>query len=354
MRLGRASRFDSGDLFMDNEQLVVPHKKLLMLSQNILVKAGVPDADAKIVAEILVHANLRGVDSHGVLRLPHYIKRIKAGSINASPDIKIEDTGPSTAMVDGDDGLGHLVARVAMEKAITLARQKGVGMVGAINSSHCGALSYYVQQAARASLIGLAMVNTDKAVAPYGGREAFFGTNPIAFGFPTANGEPVIIDMATSSIAYGQVINAAKKNNCLPDNCALDAQGNPTTNPHDYHVLLPFGAYKGYALAMVVDIFAGILTGSPFGPEVPKMYGNYEKKRKLGHYFTAIDMSRFTDREQFLANMDILIKAIGEVPPSKGFERVMVPGEPEATTEKTRRRQGIPILPEDYNYLTSG
>lgn len=339
---------------MNNEQMVISHEKLLDLSRDKLVNAGVPDPDAKIVAEILVHANLRGVDSHGVLRLAHYIKRLKAGSINIRPKLKINDTGPCTAMVDGDDGLGHLVARAAMEKAIDLARQNGVGMVGAINSSHCGALSYYVQQAASASMIGLAMVNTDKAVAPYGGKEAFFGTNPIAFGFPTAAGEPVIIDMATSSIAYGQVINAAKKDTCLPENCALDAQGNPTTNPHDYHVLLPFGAYKGYALAMVVDIFAGILTGSPFGPEVPKMYGSYDQKRKLGHFFTAIDTSRFTDPEQFLGSMDNLVKAIGNVPPAVGFDQVMVPGEPEAQTEKVRRKQGIPLLPEDYNYLTNG
>ncbi len=331
----------------------VDHEQLREWCVAKFAQVGVGENHAGIAADVLIHANLRGVDSHGVLRMEHYVRKLKHRGINPDPHLKVTNSGLATATVDGDDGLGHVVAKQAMSVAINLARRNGVGVVSAVNSSHCGALSYFVEMAAREGMIGIAMTNTDKMVVPFGGSSAYFGTNPIAFGFPAGNRPPILLDMATSSVAYGKVLEAIHLGKSIPSDWAVDSTGHPTTDPQQVAALLPFGGPKGYGLGLVVDIFAGILTGSSFGPYVGKMYGDDPgERRKLGHFVCAIDVSRSTSRDSFERDMERMMDDLHDMPPAPGFNQVMLPGEPEALREKQRREQGIPISEELYAYLS--
>jgi len=332
--------------------IVVEYKKLKELCSNKLQEAGVPADHADIVANVLVHADSRGVSSHGVLRTEHYVKRVKEGGINVNPNFSIKESGPVTAIFNGDDGFGHVVSKHAMDHAIMLAQKNGVGMVGVINSSHCGALSYFVNQAAQTNLIGMAMTHTDKLVVPFGGAEPFFGTNPIAYGFPAKKNKPIILDMATSNAALGKILHAREKGKEIPKDWGVDKNGNPSSNPNDVVSLLPFGGPKGYGLAMVVDILSGIMTGSAFGPHINPMYGDYNKMRKLGHFYCVINPAMFTDQTTFLESIDDMIHEIHKIQPVEGFNRVMVPGEPEQLREEESIQNGVSIPETVYEYLT--
>src|SRR5690606_2008425 len=316
-----------------------------------LVSAGVSEEQAAKIADILIHADLRGVNSHGALRTEHYMKRLKAGGINPTPDISFNKTGPVTGVVDGDDGFGHVVADIAMDHAIEMAKENGVGMVTAMNSSHCGALSYFVQEATEQQLIGIAMTHTDKIVVPFGGRESFLGTNPIAYGVPAKTEKPFILDMATSNVALGKILQHKEEGKAIPEGWGVDKNGATVTDPAEVVSLMPFGGPKGSGLSMIVDIFSGLLAGMAFGPHINPMYEELEKKRKLGHYFCAINPSFFTDSEIFLEQMDKMIQEIREVPAAEGFSRVLVPGEIEQENEERNRKQGVQIAATTYEYL---
>lgn len=331
--------------------VIVSYDQLRELCRNKLTQVGVNPEQAEVVADVLVHADLRGVHSHGVLRTEHYVKRIKEGGINPNANITVKDTGPASAIVDGDDGFGHVIAKKAMEYAIELAKKSGIGMVGIVNSSHCGALSYFVNQAAEENLIGMAMTHTDKVVVPFGGAKPFFGTNPIAYGFPAKQNKPVILDMATSNVAFGKVLHAREAGKPIPEDWGVDENGVPSTDPHQVNALLPFAGAKGYGMAMVVEVFSGLLVGAAYGPHVVPMYGDYNKKRKLGHFVCAINPAMFTDPQVFLENMDSMISEIHETQPAAGFDRVIVPGEPEQLREEERLEKGIPVTETVYNYL---
>ncbi|MBM7573584.1 ureidoglycolate dehydrogenase [Aquibacillus albus] len=333
--------------------VIVAHEELKQLVVKKLTEAGLNENNASVVADVLVHADLRGVSSHGVLRTEHYVKRIKEGGLNPNPSFNVKETGPSSAIFDGDDGMGHAITKEAMDKAIEIADKNGIGMVGVVNSSHCGALSYFVQQAAEKNMIGITMTHTDKVVVPFGGAKPFFGTNPIAFGFPANENKPVILDMATSNVAFGKVLHAREAGNEVPADWGVDENGTPTTDPNKVSALLPFAGPKGYGLAMVVDVLSGILTGSAFGPHINPMYDEYGKMRKLGHFVCAVNPGIFSDREGFLSNIDQMINEIHESQPAQGFNKVMVPGEPEQLREADRLKEGIPVTETVYNYLTT-
>lgn len=307
--------------------------------------------EAESIADVLVHANLRGVDSHGVLRLEHYINRVKKGGINTSSKPTIKQTSHSTAIYDGDHGFGHHISKKAMEEAINISLDQGIGAVGVKNSSHCGALSYYVKQAVDEKLIGLAMTHTDSIVVPYGAAEPYFGTNPIAFGFPTKKENPIILDLATSNVAFGKILHAKELGQEIPIDWGVDQSGNATNNPEQVKYLTPFGGAKGYGLGMVVEIFSGLLTGSAFGPHVKEMYGNYNTMRELGHFFLVINPAKFILIDEFLDSMDKMIREIHALRPRKGFSKVLVPGEPENIIEEKRLSEGIPLPDSVWEYL---
>lgn len=332
-------------------EVLVSHERLKDLVINKFLKVGVREEEADAVADVLVHANLRGVDSHGVLRTEHYVKRIIHGGLNIRSNPTLEKTSNTTALYDGDNGFGHYLSKKAMEFAIKTAKQQGIGVIGVKKSSHCGALSYFVKQAIDEKLIGIAMTHTDTIVVPFGAAEPYFGTNPIAFGFPSKNEKPIILDLATSNVAFGKILNAREYGKEIPNNWGVDKEGNPTTDPNDVSYLLPFGGAKGYGFGMVVDIFCGIMTGSFFGPHITKMYDDYHKMRELGHFFMVIDPSRFIPMDAFLENIDRMVQEIHTLKPAKDFEKVLVPGEPEAITEAKRMVEGIPLPSSIWEYL---
>jgi len=315
--------------------VLVPHDRLISFTAACLEKLGLASADARLVAETLVAANLRGVDSHGVVRLPHYATRLRNGSVKARPNITARRNGPSAAVVEGDAGMGQLVAARAMQEAISLARESGVGAVTARNSSHCGACAWFVEMAVREGMIGVALTHTDPIMVPPGMKRIFLGSNPIAFGAPGAR-EPVIIDMSTTHVAWGKVLVARQEGKSIPPDWGVDKDGKPTTDPHQVVGLAPTGGHKGYALAAMVEILCAQLAGVPFGLHVTKMYGELDKPRNLGHFMLALDLSRFTDPAAFRAQIAAFI---GEAHAEGG----LAPGDPERMNAEKRRREGIEL-----------
>ncbi|MFJ7753787.1 ureidoglycolate dehydrogenase [Peribacillus muralis] len=317
-----------------------------------LAKAGLKEESAVKVAEVVVHADLRNVNSHGVLRTEHYVNRIKAGGINLDAQVSFEKTGPVTGVVDGDDGFGHVIGEEAMKHAIEMARNNGVGMVTVFNSTHCGALSYFVQKATDAKLIGIAMSHTDKIVVPFGGKTSFLGTNPFAYGVPAKQKKPFILDMATSHAALGKILQAREEGNEIPEGWGVDENGAAVTDPNKVASLSPFGGPKGYGLSVIVDVFSGLLAGAAFGPHIGKMYEDLDKKRKLGHYFCVINPSYFTNPDVFLEQMDRMMEGLQQVEPAPGFDRVYIPGEIEQINEEKNLKEGITIASTVYEFLT--
>jgi ureidoglycolate dehydrogenase (NAD+) len=315
--------------------VLVPHDRLISFTAACLEKLGLERADARLVAETLVAANLRGVDSHGVVRLPHYATRLRNGSVKARPNITARRSGPSAAVVEGDAGMGQLVAARAMHEAISLAKENGVGAVVARNSSHCGACAWFVEMAVREGMIGVALTHTDPIMVPPGMKRIFLGSNPIAFGAPGAR-EPVIIDMSTTHVAWGKVLVARQAGTTIPPDWGVDKDGKPTTDPHQVVGLAPTGGHKGYALAAMVEILCAQLAGVPFGLHVTKMYGELDKPRNLGHFMLALDLSRFTDPAAFRAQIAAFI---GEAHAEGG----LAPGDPERMNAEKRRREGIEL-----------
>lgn len=321
------------------------------MTRKVFEKHGLSEEISETIADVLVHANLRGVDSHGVLRVEHYIKRMKEGGINLNPELQETESTSSTGTLDGDNGFGHFISKKAMKSAISKAKEGGIGAVAVKNSSHCGALSYFVSQATEQNLIGVAMTHADKIVVPFGGAEPFLGTNPIAFGFPAGEEEPVILDFATSTVALGKVLNAKEQGATIPSGWGVDENGNDTNTPDEVAALTPFGGPKGYGLAMVVEIFTALLTGSAFGPHISKMYGDYDKNRELGHFFMAIDPDKFVAVDTFTSRLDQMIMELREASPAENVERIYVPGEIEMMNAKEREDKGIPISDAIIQYL---
>lgn len=323
----------------------ISHEKLTGFAAACLEKLGLAAPDARLVAETLVAANLRGVDSHGIVRLPHYATRLRNGTVKARPEIRVSRTGPSAAVVEGDAGMGQLVAARAMQEAIALAKESGVGAVAARNSSHCGACAWFVEMAVKAGMIGIALTHTDSIMVPPGMKSIFLGSNPIAFGAPGGTEPPIIIDMSTTHAAWGKVIVARQEGKPIPPDWALDSDGKPTTDATRAVGLAPTGGHKGFALALMIEVLCAQLTGSPFGPHVTKMYGELEKPRRLGHFMLALDVGRFTDATGFRAQIDALAQEIRTQAPADPNRPPLAPGDPERLCTQQRMRNGIPLGP---------
>ena len=320
---------------------------------DLLQKANIPPKDADLIAESLVRANLRGVDSHGVARLAIYIERLNKKLVNPEPQIAILQETPAMALLDGDNGSGQVVAGWAMELVMTKARESGVALVGIRNSTHFGATAFFSMKALEQDMIGMVLANSYATVAPWGSRAPYFGTNPLSVAIPTGRELPVVLDMATSVAAWGKIILAAQKGEPIPMGWAIDADGEVTTDATRalQGALVPFGGPKGSGISLVIDVLVGILTGANCGPNVGDLYNNLERPQNVGQMMGAVDIRRFIDVNEFKSRMDAMIREIKALPRAKGVNEVFLPGELEVRNQQRREKEGIPLPPATVNEL---
>ncbi|MFA7566319.1 MAG: Ldh family oxidoreductase, partial [Alkalispirochaeta sp.] len=283
---------------MSDEMVTVQKDELEKMVVRRLTEVGMSQADAQVVADVLVFADLRGTHSHGVLRVEHYANRVKKGGMNLTPDLTIKQIKPSVALIDADGGIGHVAARKATQHAIDTARQHGIGLVGVQNSSHCGALAYYIDMAMQQKMMAMVTANTDAVVVPFGGRKPFFGTNPFAFGIPGEK-DAMLLDMATSEVAFGKIFYAREKKMAIPEGWAVTKDGEPTTDADAAFSLFPFGGHKGYGINMMVEALTGLLVGGVYGTYVKPMYGELDSYRNLSSFHLVIDPTLFIGEQVY-------------------------------------------------------
>jgi ureidoglycolate dehydrogenase (NAD+) len=331
--------------------IAVPAEALRNYAQCVLRKAGIQEKDAYLIADTLVEANLRGVDTHGILRLPlYYLPRIKKGLINTKPNYSIFKKSHSIALMDADDGPGQVAAFHAMQLAMEIAKNSGVGLVAIKNSSHFGMAAYFAMEALKGDMIGIAMTQADSRVAPFGTSKAYLGTNPLAIAIPAEKHFPIVLDMATSITSMGSIILAAMEERKIPEGVAIDEGGNVTTDPRKVAALLPIGGPKGSGLAIVIDVLCGILTGLNFGKHIHRG-DDFSKPEKLGHLVGAIQVASFRDPAEFKHEVDQMIFEIKSLPPAPGVNEILLPGEKEFKTRAERLKKGIPIPQELFEKL---
>jgi L-2-hydroxycarboxylate dehydrogenase (NAD+) len=309
---------------------------------------GVPRADAARIGALMARADLSGADGHGVFRLPQYIRRIKAGAVNVKPNIRIERETAATALVDGDNGMGHLVMSYATETAIAKAKSAGVAWVGVRMSNHAGPASLYASMPIEHGLIGLYMaVGNANHLPPWGGIDMLLSTNPIAIGVPAAEEQAVVLDMATTVAAYGKVKTKAQRGEMMPEGWMIDRQGKPLTDPKrsDEGFLLPIGGYKGYGLALMFGLLAGTLNGAAMGKEVIDFNADDTSVTNTGHCMVVVDPAALGDPAEFRSNVDTVVRDLRASKRLPGVERVWLPGEQSAIKRAERGANGIPVPP---------
>ena len=321
---------------------------------SVLDRWGTPPAIADLTADLMVQTDLRGVDSHGVGMLPRYLEWYRAGFIRPAAEPRVErDEGP-TALIDANQAFGHYASTLAMELCLAKARAHGVGFAAVHNSNHFGAAANYSMMALRHDMVGISMTNGPWAsVVPTFGRQALLATNPLSVAVPGGTGAPYVLDMATSTVAIGKLSVASRWARPIPEGWALDAEGQPTTDPTvalASRLLTPLGgtreggSHKGYGLAVMVEILAGVLSGAVY-PEAQRRNPAEASRANVGHFFGAIDIARFRPIETFKADIDDLLQMLRNAPRVDGQERIYVAGEPEWECAERRRREGVPLAP---------
>src|SRR5215203_4884132 len=313
-------------------------------ARSLLQAHGVPPEDSAIIAGCLVSADLRGVDTHGLCRLPIYLERVRAGLINPKPNLVPKRVTAVAASLDGENGFGFVIGTRAMAEAIAMAREFGIGVVSARRSSHFGMAASYALPAVEAGLMAMVFSNASQAMPPWGSKQMLLGTNPFCMGAPAGKHRPIILDMSPAVAARGKIRRAERRGEVIPLGYALDAQGRPTTDPKAAlgGVVLPIGGYKGSGLSMMMDIFGGVISGAGFGGEVADQYKVFDRPQDVGHFFLAMRANLFVPEHEYRARMDTLVQRMRDCPKAEGFDDILVPGEPEAGHEAERRRSGIP------------
>ena len=315
-------------------------KALESFTAEVFVKAGLPPGDAQLEAEVLVWANLRGIDSHGVLRIPSYLDNIDKGLMNPTPNIRIIKETPAVLFVDADRAFGPVVTVFAMERVIEKARNVGIGWALLRNNTHQGAMAYYPLMAARENMAGIAIVCSPPNMAPHGAKAAGLHNSPIAIAVPSGKDRPLVLDMATSIVAGGKLMVAADKGVPLGEGWALDGSGNPTTDPEAAKILVPSGGPKGSGLALMFQCLASIMAGNPL--LVPVLQGGENTWVQNG-IVAAIDIELFGDVGTYKQNVDALVDELKDLPRADGFDEILMPGEPEAEVLEDRLQAGIPL-----------
>jgi L-2-hydroxycarboxylate dehydrogenase (NAD+) len=337
---------------------VFEYENLWRFTKNVFNSIGASDEHASLAATGLLRADLRGIDSHGIARLTGYIRLWEAKRANTKPDIRLVHETPSTGVVDGDSGLGLVVAPFAMDIAIRKAKNVGSGWIAVRNSNHFGIAAHHAMKALEEDMIGIVMTNASALVAPTFSIERLLGTNPICVAIPAGTESPFVADLATTTAANGKLEILQRKNQDAPEGWIQDWEGNISTNPHELKeggALLPLGgdrehgSHKGYALGAIVDIFSGVLSGANYGPWVPPFPAYIPipenmPGKGIGHFFGAMRIDGFRTSSEFKKDMDQWLKRFRGAKPAKNFEQVLVPGDPERIMELQRIKDGIPLM----------
>ena len=331
---------------VDENAIRVPYDRLKDFMTQVFQAVGLPDADAGELARAMADGDLLGKDSHGCIRVPMYIGRIKGGAINKTPNLRIEKQTPAMALVNGDNGMGHLVARYSMNLAMDMAAKSGFAWVGLQHSNHAGAAAVYASMALERDQIGvIACVGSANHAAPYGGSDILVGTNPIAVAIPAMSEDPILLDMATTVTSYGKVKVHEQRGIPMPEGWMIDREGNPLTDASraDSGYLLPIGGAKGYGLALIFGILAGTLNGAAFGKDVVDMNADKITETNTGQFIIALDIAAFMDVDTFKRQIDDVIAQMHGSATLAGVERVRLPGEGSNAAIAERTANGIPL-----------
>lgn len=347
--------------------MIYSYQQLFHFTHSVFMAMGCSHNDADTATTVLLSADVRGIDSHGVARLTGYVRLWEAGRINTAPRMRIIHESPSTAVIDGDAGLGLVVAPYAMQVAIDKARTAGTGWVSVSNSNHFGIAGYHAMMALQHDMTGIAMTNASALVAPTFSVERMLGTNPIAVAIPAGQQPPFVADFATTTASNGKLEILQRSNDNAPVGWVQDKEGNDVTDAHALKsggVMLPLGSdkehgsHKGYALGSIVDIFSAVFSGASYGPWAPPfpayvpMPENMPGKG-LGHFFGAMRIDAFRPADEFKHHMDNWIKRFRNASPAPGYDKVLIPGDPEREMEALRMKDGIPLNDTVHNDLNT-
>ena len=323
--------------------------KLRDFAKNVGIKVGLSSVDTFNLADSLVFANLRGIDSHGIIRLPFYLKRLETKGTNIIPKIRIVKEKGATVLLDGDNGMGQVVGTFASKLALNRAKDTGIAYIATRGSSHFGAASYYAYQIAKENMVGTVFSNATSVMAAWGGAKRIIGNNPFSFAAPYKENQPIVLDISMSGVAGGKVRLDAKNNKKIPKGWILDKEGRDTEGPNDLvagGTLLPFGKHKGYGLAIAIEILAGIMTGAAMMSQIPLWIKDMENPLNIGQCYIAIDISNFINLKEFKKRISWMVDQLKSSPLSEGSSGVFFPGEIEKFIETERLTHGIPISPE--------
>ena len=329
---------------MTEQKQRIPGDRLRTFIAAAFEAVAVPREDARAIAQLMTQADINGSEGHGVFRLPQYIRRIKGGAVNVKPDIRVEREMAGMALINGDNGMGHLVMKFATEKAIEKAKTAGVAWVGVRWSNHAGPASLYASMPVQHNMIGLYMaVGSANHLPPWGGLDMLLSTNPIAVAVPAGEEPAVILDMATTVAAYGKVKTKAQRGEMMPEGWMMDRQGKPLTDPKraGEGFLLPIGGYKGYGLALVMGLLAGNLNGAAMGKDVVDFNNDDTSETNTGHTIVAINIAAFQDLQEFKQGMDTLIRDIRNSQRLPGVDHIRLPGEGTHTTRAENEKNGV-------------
>ncbi|KAI0857474.1 Malate/L-lactate dehydrogenase [Xylaria cubensis] len=320
--------------------------------EDVLTGSGVPASNAEIVAGCLIEADLRGVDTHGMNRIPSYMTRVRQGVLNATASPELTQVTPVVAQIDGKNGFGFLAASKGMAAAVDIAREFGIGMVSIKHSNHFGMAAWIVQQAIDAGMMSLVFTNSSPALPPFGGKGKLLGVSPIACGAPGGKEKPFILDMAPSVAARGKIYKAKRRGEKIPLDWALDSEGRPTDDPEAAlgGVMQPMGGPKGSGLSIMMDVFSGVLSGSAFAGHVTGPY-DPSKPSDVGHFLVAIKPDLFMSLQEFRERMDYLNQRVVGTEKAAGVDRIYFPGEIEQLRKEEREKTGIPLVQAEIDAL---
>jgi LDH2 family malate/lactate/ureidoglycolate dehydrogenase len=334
----------------------VSAEDLVRFTAEVLAAAGLPADDARTTAGLIVEADLLGVDTHGVFRLAQYLGWLSAGAINKTPDIRIERRKGAVALVDGDNAMGHLVMKRCAEEAIAIAREFGIGWVGCHHGNHAGAAGIYAMMPVREGMVGLyGAVGPVRHMAPWGGILPMIGTNPLAIGVPAGAQPPMLLDMATSTAAFGKIKVAADRGEAIPEGWAIGPDGLPLTDPTKMAgaSLLPIGGAKGYGLALAIGLLAGTLNGAAFNGPKSSSPSDPSAASNTGQFICALDLAAFGDPEVIRAEVDEVLGQMKSSPPRPGFDAVRIPGERSLALRERHLAEGVPVAASLFSTLAT-